>query len=76
VTIDEEKTEIRKGKVSDSDKSWLQDISYSLDMRHGQIIVHHVWTLNTIATPQSPGYQVIHSPKGDRLRSRHAGTAR
>lgn len=50
-------------RVSDSDQRWVRRISYTLDMERQQLIVTHVWTLATIATPGvGHGYRVITSP--------------
>jgi hypothetical protein len=55
---------ITKSEVSGDDTPlWLKAVSFTLDMSHHQIVIHHVWMLDTIATPQSPGYKLISSPR-------------
>ena len=62
VPVDEELTD-RTEQISTSDAHWLQAIHYTLDLPHRQIVIRHVWVLDTIKTPESPGYRVIHSPR-------------
>lgn len=62
VPANETQTDVTK-RTSTSDANWLQGIHYMLDLAEGQIIIRHVWVLDTIKTAQSPGYQVVHSPR-------------
>jgi hypothetical protein len=43
-------------------RDWLRSVSYTIDMAHRQVVVHHVWVLRAIAIPESPGYKLINFP--------------
>jgi hypothetical protein len=63
VPIDNGTQDFRHDELAHSgSKDWLRSVSYTIDMAHRQVVVHHVWVLRTIAISESPGYTLINFP--------------